>query len=304
MASSSGPTGSPQPGQAASDADRALAEALIAGRRDAFEPFVDRFAPLILNFGRRMCGQRDDADEVLQETLLKTFQSVKDLREPAALKSWVYRVAANACLKMRRRGKFEPRREISLDEVLPQPRGDGRPPEIPDWSEIPLDRLLQGELKEKIDEAILMLPKDFRIVLVLRDQEGLSTRETADILGITETLAKVRLHRARLALRKMLEGYVAQISGRPAAMRAEPMPHPPGKMTCREMAEYLSDYIDGALDASMRRLIDEHGGECPPCRAFVRTLARTVEAVRAQPRQPLPSALRKTLAEALRKACA
>ena len=189
--------------------DRALAEALIAGRPEAFDPFVERFGPLILGFGHRMCGHRADAEEVLQETLMKAYQSLKNLRDPGALRTWVYRVAANACLKMRRRGKSSPKREISLEDVLPRAGGDGEPPQIADWSDIPLDRLLQGELKTKLDEAILSLPKDYRIVLVLRDQEGLDTREAAEILGISETLAKVRLHRARLALRKVIGEYLS-----------------------------------------------------------------------------------------------
>ena len=196
-------------GASRSDGDRALAEALIAGRPEAFEPFVERFGPLILNFGRRMCGQRDDADEVLQETLMKSYLSLRDLRDPGALKTWVYRVAANACLNMRRRGKSEPHHEIALEEVLPRSGEDGGPPQIADWSNVPLDRLLKGELKAKLDQAVLALPKAYRVVLVLRDQEGLSTRETAEVLGISETLAKVRLHRARLALRKAMDGYLS-----------------------------------------------------------------------------------------------
>ena len=190
------------------DEDRSLAEALIAGRPEAFEPFVERFGPLIRNFGRRMCGHRDDADEVLQETLMKAYVSLKDLRDPAALKTWVFRVAANSCLKMRRRGRSVPEAEIDLEEVLPHSGSDGARPHIPDWSDMPLDLLLRGELRAKIDEAILGLPSDYRIVLLLRDQEGFSTREAARILGITETLAKVRLHRARLALRQALEAYL------------------------------------------------------------------------------------------------
>ena len=188
--------------------DRALAEALIAGHPEAFEPFVERFGPLIRNFGRRMCGHRDDADEVLEETLLTAYLSLKDLRDPAALRAWVFRVAANACLKMRRHERSGPQREIGLEEVLPGPGVGGGPPQIPDWSSIPLDRILQDELRSKLDEAILGLPGDYRIVLLLRDQEGFSTRQTAEMLGISETLAKVRLHRARLALRKSLEGYL------------------------------------------------------------------------------------------------
>ena len=194
-------------GGSEADQDRTLAEALIAGRPEAFEPFVERFGPLIRNFGRRMCGHRDDADEVLQETLLKAYLSLKDLRDPGALKTWIFRVAANACLRMRRRGPSRPEREIGLEELLPG--GDGRAIQVPDWSDLPLQRLLRGELRTKIDEAILALPGDYRIVVLLRDQEGFSTRQAADILGITETLAKVRLHRARLALRKALEGYLA-----------------------------------------------------------------------------------------------
>ena len=196
-------------GGSEADQDRILAEALIAGRPEAFEPFVARFGPLIRNFGRRMCGHRDDADEVLQETLLKAYLSLKDLRDPGALKTWVFRVAANACLRMRRRSPSRPQREIGLEEVLPALGGDGHAIQIPDWSDVPLERLLRGELRAKIDEAILDLPGDYRIVLLLRDQEGFSTRQAADILGITENLAKVRLHRARLALRKTLEGYLA-----------------------------------------------------------------------------------------------
>lgn len=200
-------------GEADNADDRALAEALIAGRPEAFERFVERFGPLIRNFGRRMCGHRDDADEVLEETLLTAYLSLKDLRDPAALRGWVFRVAANACLTMRRHDRTGPHREIGLEEVLPRPRDGGGPPQIPDWSEIPLDRILQDELRKKLDEAILGLPADYRIVLLLRDQEGFSTRQTAEMLGISETLAKVRLHRARLALRKSLEGY---LKGAPA----------------------------------------------------------------------------------------
>ena len=140
---------------------------------------------------------------------MKAYLSLKDLRDPGALRTWVYRVAANACLKMRRRGKSEPAREISLEEVLPRPDGDGGPPQIADWSGLPLDQLLRGELKGRLDQEILALPRDYRVTLVLRDQEDLSTRDTAEILGISETLVKVRLHRARLALRKALAGYVS-----------------------------------------------------------------------------------------------
>ncbi len=191
------------------DDDRRLALALREGRPEAFDRFVARFGPLILGFGRSLCGHRDDAEEVMQETLLKAYLSLKNLRDPAALKAWVYRVAANACMKMRRRGRFEPVRQLSLDDLVPTAGADGAPPQIADWSDLPLDRLLRGELASRVEQAILALPKEFRVVLVLRDREGLSTREVAGVLGIGEPLAKVRLHRARLALRKELDAYLS-----------------------------------------------------------------------------------------------
>lgn len=272
---------------------------MIAGRREAFEPFVDRYGPLILNFGRRICGHLDNADDVLQETLLRAYLSLKDLRDPSALKGWIYRVAAHACLRIRRKGKFEPKHQISLDEVLPTPVGEGKPLEVPDWSEVPLDRVLQEELRGELEKAILSLPRDFRMVVVLRDQEGFSTRETAKILGISPTLAKVRLHRARLAVRKDLEGYFSSMS-RPTRGKH----HAAREMTCRERVEYVSDYVDGELDAALRSAIDAHGGKCPPCKAFIKTLERTIEIICSQPRRPLSSQVKKKLATALRNACA
>lgn len=188
--------------------DRALAEALVAGDPDAFAPFVRRYGPLLLNFGIRICGHREDAEEVLQETLLKAYRSLENLRDPGALKSWIYRIAANTCLRMRRKGKHEPERELSLEEILPKPGPGGEPPSLADWSHVPLDDLLRSEARDHLNRAILDLPKDYRIVLVLRDMEGFSTRETAEILQVTETLAKVRLHRARMALRKSMAAYM------------------------------------------------------------------------------------------------
>ena len=183
-----------------------FAEAMIAGRPGAFEAFVERHSALLLGFARRTCGKH--AEEVMQETLLNAYQSVKDLREPAALKSWIYRIVVNECRKLRAREFRDRAIEVPLGDVLPDHGGEGCAEALADWSDLPLDRLLQGELKEKLEGAILDLPDDFQIVLVLRDIEGLSTSETAEILEISEPLVKVRLHRARLAVRRSLTQYV------------------------------------------------------------------------------------------------
>ncbi|HEU4401640.1 MAG TPA: sigma-70 family RNA polymerase sigma factor [Candidatus Polarisedimenticolia bacterium] len=174
----------------------------------AFEQFVARYEEAIYRFGLRVCGEREDARDVLQETLLKAFRSLKELRHPAALRSWLYRVASNACLMRRRKGKFEPAHELSLDDLAPRETGTPRP-EIPDPASLPDEQLARGEIREMIRAAVEGLPRDHRIVLVLRDMEHLSTREVSEALELPETTVKMRLHRARLAVRQRLEAALA-----------------------------------------------------------------------------------------------
>ena len=191
---------------AAKTADRARDEAILRAVVDrmpgAFDQFVERFGNRIFAFGMRMCGQREDAEDVFQETLLSVFQKLQTLREPGALTTWLYRIVANACLSKRRKSRFAPDRELSLEELLP----DGEiqeGPMLPD-AHGPETELYRRELSEALEEGVRDLPPDFRIVWLMRDVEGLSTEETAEALGISIPNAKMRLHRARMALRKRL----------------------------------------------------------------------------------------------------
>ena len=185
------------------DDDRALVERIRNDEPGAFDEFVDRFGERIFGFGMRVCGEREDARDVFQETLLQAFRSLKDLKDPKALRAWVYRVTANACLMKRRRGKFEPRRELSLEELMPGDRGQSTF-EIPDTSHDPEDLLARRELRKDVRRAIDDLPAHYRVVLILRDMEQLSTRETGRILELPESTVKMRLHRARLMVRREL----------------------------------------------------------------------------------------------------
>ena len=157
-----------------------------------------------------MCGDREDAEEVAQETLLKVFESVDQVRDPAKLKFWVFRVAKNVCLMKRRRSIFAPARELSLDEFLPVRNHDGDQVriEIADWSALPEERARQAEMRKMLEAAIRELPEMYRSVILLRDMEELSTQETAQILDVGEDVVKTRLHRARLAIRKTLDEYL------------------------------------------------------------------------------------------------
>ena len=187
-----------------------LARRLTAGEPEAFDRFVDYFRARIFHYSWLMCGQREDAEEVAQETLMQVFENAGQLREPDKVKSWVFRIAKNACLTKRRKSIFAPPRELSLDELMPAKHQDGDQVrlEIADWSSLPDGKALQSEMKELLEKAIRELPETYRSVVLLRDIEELSTQETAQILGVSEDVVKTRLHRARLAIRNELDEYL------------------------------------------------------------------------------------------------
>jgi RNA polymerase sigma-70 factor (ECF subfamily) len=180
-----------------------------AHKADAFEQLLNLVQNTVLSFGLKVCGEVEDAKDTMQETLLKAFKSLPDLefKDPKALNVWLYKVAKNACLMMRRKSKFESKQKLSLDQFMPGGHHGQKPIEVPDWSDTPEDAFLKGELREVVQKAIFRLPTPYRLVLVLRDMEQLSTKEVAEVLELSEKNVKIRLHRARLFLRKELEKY-------------------------------------------------------------------------------------------------
>ena len=188
------------------DKDFELIRAINSGQFDRFPDLVKRYEQKLYNFSLRMCRDAADAEDTVQETFLNVFRYLKDFRYETKFKNWLYRVAASTCIKKRRKSKFAPQRELSLDEFLPQDETE-IPDQVPRWALMPLDKLLNDELLDKINAAIFTLPEKYRLVIVLRDIEGFSTAETAQILNLSDANVKVRLHRARLFLRNKLKGY-------------------------------------------------------------------------------------------------
>src|SRR5260370_10740518 len=182
----------------------------MAGGPEAFDRFVALVGAKVFHYSWLMCRNREDAEEVAQETLLKVFENFDGLHEPERVRPWVFRIAKNACLMKRRKSVFAPSQEISLDDFLPQMDHEGGHVklQIADWSGLPDDLLLQSEMKQVINRAISALPENYRSVILLRDMEELSTQETAQILDLTEDVVKTRLHRARLAVRQKLDEYL------------------------------------------------------------------------------------------------
>ena len=183
-----------------------LARELLAGNPEAFDRFVEIFRSKIFHYSMMMCGQRDDAEEVAQETLMKVFESFDQLREPERIRSWVFRIAKNACLMKRRRSIFAPDHELSLDELV-QPK-DGGSLQIADHADLPETEAFHSEMRGALRQAIGELPEIYRSVVLLRDIEELSTEETAEILDVGVDVVKTRLHRARLALKHKLERHL------------------------------------------------------------------------------------------------
>jgi RNA polymerase sigma-70 factor, ECF subfamily len=188
-------------GERAADEYGPLVEAAAGGDPAAMERLLVRAQEVAYRFGMSVCGHAEDAEEVMQEALLKTYQRAASIRDPRAFRAWLYRTVRNACLMRRRTRMDEPKHVLSLDE--PGPHGEP-PPDAPDRSRNPEAVVLNHRLRGRLREALATLPASHRVVVFLREVEGLSTKEVSAVLGISEANVKQRLHRARLALQKQL----------------------------------------------------------------------------------------------------
>jgi RNA polymerase sigma-70 factor, ECF subfamily len=182
-------------------------EALIAGDRAEFARMVDIYSNPIYRLGLRMLGNPQDAEDVLQNTFLNALTHLRTFEGRSSLSTWLYRIAANEALMLLRRKKPE----VNLEDVeADESAEDLKPTQFVDWSALPEEELLSGEGKKFLDQAIQKLPESLRIVFLLRDIEGLSIKETADALNLTETNVKTRLLRARMFLREQLSTYYGE----------------------------------------------------------------------------------------------
>ncbi len=167
---------------------------------------VKRFSPRIYRLALKLVGDPVEAEEVLQETFISACQHVQRFEGRSSLATWLYRIATNASLMRLRRRRPE---VVSIDDPVELEGGEMTPRQLVGWGWDPEAHVLNEELRQVMDAAIARLPETLRAAFVLRDIEGLSTAETAEALGISESAAKVRLHRARLQLREALSEYFA-----------------------------------------------------------------------------------------------
>jgi RNA polymerase sigma-70 factor (ECF subfamily) len=170
-----------------------------AGDRDAFEQLVRTHADRLYAVILRFTADPDAAEEATQEAFVRAWRSIDRFRGDSRFFTWLYRIGIN---EAKRRAAREPEQLSSLD--------DEPVPDAPDWSDAPQTRLEQGDLRAALERAIRALPFPYRAPLVLRDVEGLSTEQAAEVLELSQPAFKSRLHRARLAVRRALDEYALE----------------------------------------------------------------------------------------------
>ena len=189
--------------------DAVLLERLRAGEDAAYEELVRAHTPRLLAVARRFLASEDDARDAVQEGFVSAFRGIEKFEGSARLSTWLHRIVVNAALMKLRTRRRKP--EESIDDLLPGFLADGhmeRPTGT--WRKTALEDLERGELRSLVQEKIRELPEGHRNVLLLRDIEGLDTQETARLMEISTGAVKTRLHRARLALRGLLEPHLRE----------------------------------------------------------------------------------------------
>lgn len=183
---------------------------LVAGDRAEFARLVDIYSGPIYRLGLKMLGNPQNAEDVLQNTFLNALTHLSSFEGRSSVATWLYRIATNEALMLIRKRKPEVSLELETQEGEAESVEDLKPTVFADWSGLPEDELLSSEGKNILDVTIQALPETLRIVFILRDVEGLSIKETADTLNLTETNVKTRLLRARMFLRERLSAYYAE----------------------------------------------------------------------------------------------
>ncbi|WP_299027622.1 sigma-70 family RNA polymerase sigma factor [uncultured Thermanaerothrix sp.] len=186
-------------------------EALRNGDRKEFARLVDAFSTPIYRLALRILGDPQDAEDVLQETFIRALSALPTFEGRSSLSTWLYRIAVNEALMMLRRRK--PETLLNENDGGDEENSDNESNYLVDWCCLPEEELLSEEARQFLDQAIAQLPENLRLVFWLRDVEGLSIKETAEALGLSETNVKTRLLRARLRLRELLSEYYYERMG-------------------------------------------------------------------------------------------
>ena len=265
--------------------DQALLERAREGDAEALEGLLRRYQPRIYRFGMKMCRDADVAEDVVQDTLLAMVRTLPGFRGEASVSTWLYTIARSFCIKKRRRRKFAPVAELSLESDRPAAAAA-----LPDSAPAP-DRLVEDhETRDALEAALASLSTPHREVLVLRDVEGLTAAEVAEVTGLSVDAVKSRLHRARAAVRSRL----APVLGLPRAPR-------PAAGGCPDIVSLFSRHLEGDIDGAVCAEMERHIAACAACRSACDSLKATLGLCRSVPAPEVPARLQESIRRGLRE---
>ncbi len=169
------------------------------------ERLLIRAQEVAYRFSLLVCGHPEDAEDVMQDALLQTYRHVRRIEQPEAFRTWLYTTVRNACLMKRRRRVGEPAEFVSVEQGVGTTDGTNAPIDVADTTRLADQRLIDTGMDGRLRDALKKLPPSYRMIVVMREMEGLSTHEVATVTRLSEANVKTRLHRARLMLRRHLE---------------------------------------------------------------------------------------------------
>ncbi|HTM43305.1 MAG TPA: sigma-70 family RNA polymerase sigma factor [Polyangiaceae bacterium] len=267
------------------DADEPLLAAIRAGDDQALSTLLSKHASSIYRFGLKMCGDPEDARDVMQETLLAAAKGVREFRGASSFLTWLYTVARSFCIKKRRASKFAPAQTISLN-------AQDVDPNIPAPGAGADEAASTRELQLALDRAFASLDPAQREVLILRDVEGLTAPEVAEVLGLSVEAVKSRLHRGRAQLRTLLQPVFS------LDQRSEDTPASAG---CPDVVTLFSQRTEGDISPSLCEAMERHVASCKRCTAACESLKHTLELCRADTSGSVPPEIQTLVRQAVRQ---
>lgn len=226
----------------------------------------------VFSFSMKVCGHREDAEDTVQEVLVKSLPHLAALENPQSLSAWLYTAARNRCWQSRRKVSYQ--KSVSLEELMPDDT-ELAALDVADPGDTPEEQAASHEDHLMLHEAVLQLPPPYRMVLVLHDMEELDTAQVAKILSLQPGTVRIRLHRARLMLRREMANAIRPLSNQKSAK-----PRGYRAPDCREIFANISEYLDGELQPESCERMRQHISACPACVAFIEDLKRVIDRCR------------------------
>jgi len=264
--------------------ERALLDDARSGDADALERLLEQYQRRVYRFGLKMCRDPEDASDVLQETLFAASRTLGKFEGRSSVSTWLYAIARSFCIKKRRRSRFAPAKELSLEDEAAQEAS-----QLVHHGPGPDEQLAQRRLRDALERAIGGLDHGQREVLVLRDVEGLTAAEVAEVTGLSEQAVKSRLHRARVALRTAL-GPELDVEPAPVAGNG-----------CPRIAPLFSRHLEGEIGPAVCARMERHLAECPRCRQTCDSLREVLRTCRSSPLPEVPTSVQDVIRTRIRK---